>query len=74
MRDFPRTRGREMNRDQVKGKAKDIAGKVQQKVGEVVGSSSQQVKGVVKQVEGKVQKGVGDANEALKDTERKRHP
>ena len=63
-----------MNRDQVKGKAKDIAGKVQQKVGEVVGSSSQQVKGVVKQVEGKVQKGVGDANEALKDTERKRYP
>ena len=63
-----------MNRDQVKCKAKDIAGKVQQKVGEVVGSSSQQVKGVVKQVEGKVQKGVGDANEALKDTERKMHP
>jgi len=60
-----------MNRDQVKGKAKDIAGKVQQKVGEVTGSKSQQVKGVAKQVEGKVQKGVGDANEALRDSERK---
>jgi uncharacterized protein YjbJ (UPF0337 family) len=60
-----------MNRDQVKGKAKDIAGKVQQKVGEVTGSTSQQVKGVAKQVEGKVQKGIGDANKALSDAERK---
>ena len=51
-----------MNRDQVKGKAKDIAGKVQQKIGEATGSTSQQVKGVAKQVEGKVQKGVGDAS------------
>ena len=60
-----------MNRDQIKGKAKDVAGKVQQKVGEVTGSASQQIKGFGKQVEGKVQKGVGDANQALKDTERK---
>jgi len=60
-----------VNRDQVKGKAKDIAGKVQQKVGQVTGSASQQVKGVAKQVEGKMQKGVGDANEALKDADRK---
>jgi uncharacterized protein YjbJ (UPF0337 family) len=30
-----------MNRDQVKGKAKNIAGKVQQKFGEVTGSASQ---------------------------------
>ena len=63
-----------MNRDQVKGKAKDIAGKVQQKVGEATGSTSQQVKGVAKQVEGKVQKGVGDATEALRDSERKARP
>lgn len=63
-----------MNRDQVKGKAKDIAGKVQQKFGEITGSASQKVKGVGKQVEGKVQKGVGDANEALKDAERKTRP
>ena len=39
-----------MNRDKVVGEAKDIAGKVQQKVGEAIGSSSQQVKGVAKQV------------------------
>ena len=60
-----------MNRDQIKGKAKDIAGKIQQKTGEVTGSASQQVKGVAKQVVGKTQKGLGDASEALKDADRK---
>ena len=48
-----------MNRDQVKGSAKDVAGKVQRKVGEALGSTGQQVKGLAKQVEGKVQKFVG---------------
>ena len=63
-----------MNSNQVKGTAKDVAGKVQQKVGEATGSTSQQVKGVGKQVEGKIQKGVGDVEEAAKDTERKSRP
>ncbi len=53
-----------MNRDQVKGTAKDIAGKVQRKVGEATGNTSQQVKGGAKQVEGKVQKGAGDLQQA----------
>lgn len=56
-----------MNKDQIVGTAKDIAGKVQEKTGEITGSTSQQVKGVAKQVEGKLQKGVGDAREAVKD-------
>jgi len=45
-----------MNRNQVKGAAKDVAGKVQRKVGEATGSTSQQIKGTAKQVEGKLQK------------------
>jgi uncharacterized protein YjbJ (UPF0337 family) len=53
-----------MNPDQVKGTAKDIAGKVQRKVGEVTGSTEQQVKGGAKQVEGKVQRGAGDVEQA----------
>ena len=57
-------RSQALNRDQVKGTAKAIAGKVQEKVGQVSGSTSQQVKGVVKQVEGKVQKGVGNVEQA----------
>jgi uncharacterized protein YjbJ (UPF0337 family) len=60
-----------MNRDQVKGAAKDVAGKVQRKVGELTGNENQQVKGAVKQVEGKVQKGVGDVEHALDKADRK---
>ena len=56
-----------MNKDQVKGTAKDIGGKVQEKAGELTGNDSQQLKGLKNQAEGKVQKGVGDAKEGLKD-------
>ncbi|NHZ82942.1 CsbD family protein [Massilia sp. CCM 8695] len=56
-----------MNKDQVKGKAKDIGGKIQEEVGKVVGSSEQQAKGLSKQVEGKAQEKFGDAKEVLKD-------
>ena len=63
-----------MNRDQVKGTAKDVAGKVQEKVGQVTGSTSQQVKGVGKQVEGKIQKGIGDIEQAAKDSEKRTRP
>ena len=57
-----------MNKDQVKGTAKEIAGKVQQATGKLVGSKEQQVKGLAHQVEGKVQKGVGDVKEAVKES------
>ena len=60
-----------MNRDQVKGTAKDVAGKVQQKVGQLTGNRTQQVKGVAKQVEGKMQKGVGNVEQALDEADRK---
>jgi uncharacterized protein YjbJ (UPF0337 family) len=59
-----------MNRNQVKGSAKDIAGKVQQSVGKATGSGSQQVKGLAKQVEGKLQKGVGEAEQAAEDADK----
>ncbi len=56
-----------MNKDQVKGTAKDIAGKVQEDAGKLVGSTEQQAKGLGKQVEGQVQKGYGDAKETVRD-------
>jgi len=56
-----------MNKDQVKGTAKDIAGKVQEEAGKVVGSKEQQIKGLSKQISGKVQKGVGDVKQAVED-------
>jgi len=55
-----------MNKDQVKGKAKEVGGKVQQKVGEAVGSRQQQSEGLSNQAEGKVQKKVGNAKEIAK--------
>lgn len=55
-----------MNKDQVKGGAKDLAGKVQQQAGKLTGSKEQQAKGLQKQATGKVQKSVGDAKEALR--------
>lgn len=54
-----------MNKDQVKGAAKEIAGKLQQEAGKLVGSEKQQAKGIAKQIAGKVQKGVGDVKESL---------
>lgn len=56
-----------MNKDQVKGAAKDAAGKVQEKAGELVGTSKHEAKGLAKQAEGKTQKAFGDAKEAVKD-------
>jgi uncharacterized protein YjbJ (UPF0337 family) len=58
-----------MNKDHVKGTAKDVAGKVQEKAGELTGSEKQQLKGVKNQVEGKLQKGVGDVKDAFKDAD-----
>ena len=59
-----------MNKNQVEGTAKDVAGKVQRKVGEITGSTSQQVKGAEKQIEGKLQKGVGNAQQAQDDADK----
>jgi uncharacterized protein YjbJ (UPF0337 family) len=61
-----------MNKDQVKGAAKEVAGKVQKNTGDVIGSTEQQAKGMAKEAEGKVQKNVGDARETLKDTSKDR--
>ena len=56
-----------MNKDQVKGTAKDIGGKVQEEAGKLVGSEKTEAKGLKNQAEGKVQKGFGNAKEKVKD-------
>lgn len=56
-----------MNKDQIKGKVKNIAGQVQQEAGKLVGNTSQQAKGVKLQVEGQVQKNLGNAKALVKD-------
>jgi uncharacterized protein YjbJ (UPF0337 family) len=56
-----------MNKDQVKGRAKLVAGKIEKTVGHAIGSTKTEAKGLVKEVEGKFQKAVGDARNAATD-------
>ena len=60
-----------MNKNQIKGTVKDIAGKVQEESGKIVGNKEQQAKGLLKQVEGKAEKKLGDVREIVKDAARK---
>ncbi|MEP7205612.1 MAG: CsbD family protein [Casimicrobiaceae bacterium] len=62
-----------MNRDQVKGTAKDIEGKAQRELGKATGDVGDQIKGAGKQVEGKIQKGIGNLkDDADKDRDSNR--
>ena len=54
-----------MKKEHVKGTLNDVAGKAQEKAGELTGSEKQQLKGLKNQVKGTVQKGVGDVKEAF---------
>ena len=60
-----------MNRNQVRGAAKNVAGKIQQKVGELTGNKTQQAKGTARRVAGKLQKVVGNVEQAFDKAGRK---
>jgi len=62
-----------MNKDQVKGVAKIVAGVVQEETGNLIGSSEQVVRGLTRQIAGKAQKGRGDVTKTIKDFN-KDHP
>jgi uncharacterized protein YjbJ (UPF0337 family) len=55
-----------MNKDQMKGKAKDLAGNAQKKAGDMTDNKEQQAKGMANQAEGKTQEKLGDAKSAFK--------
>ncbi len=55
-----------MNKDQVQGKVKDVAGRIERQAGEWTGDKKKQVDGALKQVEGKVQNALGNAKAAGK--------
>ena len=59
-----------MGVDRLKGKAKEVEGKIQRKVGEVTGDRSQQAKGLAKEAEGKAQEAVGRVKDAGKEVMR----
>ena len=62
-----------MDKQQIKGAAKEVAGKVQKKTGQAIDDRSMQAKGMAKEVAGKAQKKVGDAKDALRDADRREH-
>ncbi len=59
-----------MNKDQVKGAVKNIAGKVQEEAGKMIGSKEQQAKGLGKQITGTAQEKYGDAKAAVKNADK----
>ena len=62
-----------MNKNQLKGSVKDIAGKVQEQVGKLTGDKKQEGKGVINQALGKVQQARGDVKEAIEKAEAPQH-
>ncbi len=61
-----------MNKNQVKGTVKAIAGKVQRITGTLLGSRTQQAHGMRTQFEGKAERLFGDLREVAKDVMPKR--
>ncbi|MGA8503656.1 MAG: CsbD family protein [Candidatus Sulfotelmatobacter sp.] len=53
-----------MNKDQMEGKIKDVAGRIERQAGEWTGDEDKEVRGALKQVEGKLQNAWGNAKNA----------
>jgi uncharacterized protein YjbJ (UPF0337 family) len=62
-----------MNEDRIKGKVKDVAGRIERQAGEWTGDPKKQAEGAAKQVEGKVQNAWGKAKDAANEAT-KREP
>ncbi|WP_166364910.1 CsbD family protein [Pseudomonas akapageensis] len=56
-----------MNKDQIKGRVKEIGGNIKEATGKAVGNERLEEKGRVEKTIGKVQAGLGDLKEDLKD-------
>ncbi len=55
-----------MNKDQVKGRAKAVTGKIKEVAGKMVGDRKTEIKGAVEKTAGKVQADRGDMKERAK--------
>ena len=55
-----------MDKNRVRGKSKDITGRVQRQTAEWTGDEKNQAKGAAKQAEGKLQNAWGKAKDAVK--------
>ncbi len=61
-----------MNEHQDMGAAKEVAGKLRQATGKILGIKKQRARGLFTTMDGKAQKTDGDANDALKAARGKR--
>jgi uncharacterized protein YjbJ (UPF0337 family) len=52
-------------RDKVKGRAKEVAGKVKEKTGKAIGNPNLQDRGTTEKVAGKVERKVGDVKKVF---------
>jgi uncharacterized protein YjbJ (UPF0337 family) len=55
-----------VNKNQIKGAAKEAGGKIQKEFGKAVDSPKHTIEGAAKEVVGKTQKAVGDAQEEVR--------
>ena len=60
-----------MNKDQIDGAGKQVAGSVKEGIGKAVGNDRLAAEGAAERVAGKVEKGVGDVKEAVRDALKK---
>jgi len=56
-----------LNKDQIKGKAKGIAGKIEERAGKLVGNQELEIKGVKREVDGQVEEHLGNLKEVVKN-------
>ena len=56
-----------MNKDTIKGGAKQAAGNIEKKVGHATGDTKMEARGAVREGEGAVEKTVGKAKDAMRD-------
>lgn len=61
-----------MNKDQVKGATRKVAGKVQKTAGKAVGSRKTEAKGLLREIAGAFQQGYGDGRATDTRTDAKR--
>ncbi len=56
-----------MDKERIKGKAEDVAGRVERQVGEWTGNEKAQAEGLAKQAEGKARNAVGKMKDSVRD-------
>jgi uncharacterized protein YjbJ (UPF0337 family) len=72
-RKLPQENHMGINKDQVEGRVKEAAGKVQEVAGRTVGSATQEAKGMTNKIGGAAQAKYGDAKETVKENIKEAH-